>query len=87
MANNNTSVSSWRDSVSETLGRLDERSNNIYDKLEKICLKQGIHEVRIDKLEIIESNRSAVARKMTALMALVVAVVTTLSNIAWQIFH
>ena len=87
MANNNIPVSSWRISVSETLGRLDERSKNIHSKLEDLCLKQGIHEGRIDKLELIESNRSAVQKRMTALMALIVATVTTLSNIAWQIFH
>lgn len=87
MVNNNLSVSSWRDEVSTTLGRLEERSGNIYKKLDEMCLKQGIHEVRIDKLEMIESNRSAVAKKMAALMALIVAVVTTLSNIAWKIVH
>lgn len=83
----NNTVSSWRDGVSRSLGGMEKGIENIEKKLDTMCKKQTNHENRIDKLEIIESNRSAVQKKMTALMAFIVAVVSVLSNIAWNIFH
>jgi len=89
MGNSNgyTSVSSWRDEVSTTLGRLDERTKNIDEKLDLVCTEQENHGQRIRTLEDIESNRRAVNKKMVALYAFIVAIVTTLSNIAFQVFN
>ena len=82
-----TTVRSWRDDVGETLGRIDERTLNTDKKIDKALEEQGSQDKRIEKLEITESNRSAVQKKMTALMAFIVAVVSVLSNIAWNLFH
>lgn len=82
-----STVRSWRDDVSSSLGSLETMSQNIEKKLDHVCNVQGKHDDRIDELERIESNRSAVQKRMTALMALIVAVVTTLSNIAWKMFR
>ena len=87
MTNNYSSVSSWRDEVSTTLGRLDERTKNIDEKLDQVCTEQGNQDQRIETLETGESNRRAVNKKMVALYAFIVAVVTTLSNVAFQVFH
>ena len=82
-----STVRSWRDDVGETLGRIDERTKNTEEKLDKALKEQGSQDKRIGTLETESSNRSAVQKKMTALMALVVVIVTTLSNIAWKIFR
>ena len=87
MTNNYSSVSNWRDDVSTTLGRLDERTKNIDEKLDQVCTEQGNQDQRIETLETGESNRRAVNKKMVALYAFIVAVITTLSNIAFQVFH
>jgi len=87
MGNNYLSVKSWRDEVSTTLGRLDERTENIDRKLDQVCTEQENQYKRIEVLETGESNRQAVQKKMVALYAFIVAVITTLSNIAFQVFH
>ena len=85
--NGYSTVRSWRDDVSMTLGQIDERTQNTEEKLDKALKEQGKQDKRIGTLEIESSNRSAVQKKMTALMVLVVAVVTTLSNIAFKLFR
>ena len=85
--NGYSTVSSWRDDVSGTLGRIDERTQNTEKKLDKTLEEQGRQDKRIGVLEVESSNRSAVQKKMTALMVLVVAIVTTLSNIAFKLFR
>ena len=85
--NGYSTVRSWRDDVSMTLGQIDERTQNTEEKLDKALKEQGRQDKRIGTLETESSNRSAVQKKMTALMALVVVIVTTLSNIAWKIFR
>lgn len=85
--NGYSTVRSWRDDVSETLGAIDERTKNTDEKIEKALTEQGRQDKRIGTLEIESSNRNAVQKKMTALMVLVVAVVTTLSNIAFKLFR
>ena len=87
MTDNHSPVSSWRHDVSRTLGRIEERTKNTDEKLDKALEEQGRQDKRIDKLETIESNRSAVQKKMTALIAFIVMIVTFLSNIAWKIVH
>ena len=84
MANN--SVKSWRDEVSATLGRLDERTQQMTKKLDTLCKTQTQHDERIDALEIAESNRQAVSKKVYVIIGLIVSVITTLANIAWKIF-
>ena len=89
MSNSNgyTSVSSWRDDVSKSLGGMEKGIGNIEKKIDDICEIQNKHNGRINTLEDIESNRRAVNKKMVALYAFIVAIVTTLSNIAFQVFH
>jgi len=87
MTNNHSSVSSWRDEVSATLGRLDERTKNIELKLDQARRERGNHDKRLEALELGESNRQAIHKKMVALYAFIVAVITTLSNIAFQVFR
>ena len=83
----NDTVSSWRLGVSKSLGSLETMSKNIEKKLDEVCDVQGKHDDRIDTLETTESNRKAVQRKMNALIAFIVMIVTFLSNIAWKIVH
>ena len=85
--NGYSTVRSWRDDVSMTLGQIDERTQNTEKKLDKALKEQGRQDKRIGTLETESSNRSAVQKKMTALMVLVVAIVTTLSNIAFKLFR
>lgn len=85
--NGYSTVRSWRDDVGETLGAIDERTKNTDEKLDKVLEEQGSQDKRIETLEVESSNRSAVQKKMTALMVLVVAIVTTLSNIAFKLFR
>jgi len=85
MANNYSTVKSWRDDVSETLGAISERTKNTVKKLDQALEEQGRQDKRIEKLEVIESNRSAVQKKVHALTALIVAIVTAAANITWQI--
>ena len=85
--NGYSTVRSWRDDVGETLGRIDERTQNTEKKLDRALKEQGSQDKRIETLEVESSNRSAVQKKMTALMVLVVAIVTTLSNIAFKLFR
>ena len=89
MGNSNgyTSVSSWRDDVSRSLGGLEKGIENIEKKIDVMCEIQKKHNGRINTLEDIESNRRAVNKKMVALYAFIVAIVTTLSNIAFQVFN
>ena len=82
-----TSVSSWRDDVSRSLGGLEKGIENIEKKIDVMCEIQKKHNGRINTLEDIESNRRAVNKKMVTLYAFIVAIVTTLSNIAFQIFN
>jgi hypothetical protein len=85
--NGYSTVRSWRDDVGETLGRIDERTKNTEEKLDKALEEQGNQDKRIGTLETTESNRKAVQRKMNALIAFIVMIVTFLSNIAWKIVH
>ena len=85
--NGYSTVRSWRDDVSMTLGQIDERTQNTEKKLDRALKEQGSQDKRIETLEVESSNRSVVQKKMTALMVLVVAIVTTLSNIAFKLFR
>ena len=87
MTNNYSSVSSWRDDVSRSLGSIETNILNIDKKLDQVCTEQGNQDQRIETLETGESNRRAVNKKMVALYAFIVAAITTLSNIAFQVFH
>lgn len=82
----NQTVKSWRDEVSTTLGRLDERTKIINEKMDAICKTQAKHHDRLDILETAESNRQAVSKKMYVIITILVSVVTTLANIAWKLF-
>ena len=83
ITNNYSSVSSWRDEVSTTLGRLDERTKNIDAKLDLACAERENHDQRIETLETGEANRRAVQKKMVALYSFIVVIIATLSNIAF----
>ena len=85
--NGYSTVRSWRDDVSESLGSLKTMSQNIEKKMDRVCTAQGRHEDRIDALEKNESTRKVVQRKMNGLIAFIVMIVTFLSNLAWRIFR
>lgn len=85
MPNNITPVATWRDHVSETLGSLTTTASNIEKKLDKACEVMDHHEVRIDALEDVNEQRSAVQKKIGALYAAIITIVTLLANIAWKI--
>jgi len=87
MTNNYSSVSSWRDEVSKSLGGMEKGIENIEKKMDGICEIQKKHNGRINTLEDIESNRRAVQKKMIALYSFIVVIITTLSNIAFQVFN
>ena len=89
MSNSNgyTTVSSWRDDVSRSLGGMEKGIENIEKKIDGICEIQKKHNGRINTLEDIESNRRAVNKKMIVLYSFIVAIVTTLSNIAFKVFR
>lgn len=81
-ANGRRTVTEWRDDVTMLLGRLDERTKTINNKLDDVCKKQKEHEQRIEDLEALESNRSAVQKKLGALYAAIIAIVTLAVNVA-----
>lgn len=83
--NGYSTVRSWRDDVSKSLGGLEKGIENIEKQVGGICKVQKLHDDRIEKLELQESNRTAVHKRMMALYAFVVAIVTTAANIAWMI--
>ena len=82
----NASVKTWRDDVSRTLGRLDERTHLMDKKMDKVCETQAKHDDRIDVLEVAESNRSAVQKKMNIVYGMIITVVSAGANIAWKVF-
>ena len=82
----NSTVKSWRDDVSTTLGRLDERTKNMDTKLNAVCKVQSKHDDRIDVLEVAESNRSAVQKKMHIVYGIIISMVTAGANIAFKVF-
>ena len=82
-----TSVSSWRDDVSKSLGGMEKGIEYIEMKIDVMCEIQKKHNGRINTLEDIESNRRAVNKKMIVLYSFIVAIVTTLSNIAFKVFR
>lgn len=84
--NGYTSVSSWRDDVSRSLGALESTTKNIDKKLDHVCKTQKAQEDRIEVLETLESNRKAVAKRMVALQSVLIAVITAIANIAFKIF-
>ena len=86
-SNGYTTVSSWRDDVSKSLGGMEKGIENIEKKIDGICEIQKKHNGRINTLEDIESNRRAVNKKMIVLYSFIVAIVTTLSNIAFKVFR
>ena len=49
--NGYSTVRSWRDDVSESLGSLKTMSQNIEKKMDKVCAAQGRHEDRIYTIE------------------------------------
>ena len=73
--------------MSKSLGGMEKGIENIEKKIDGIYEIQKKHNGRINTLEDIESNRRAVNKKMVALYAFIVAIVTTLSNIAFQVFN
>ena len=83
---NGTSVKTWRDDVSSMLGRLDERTEKMDKKLDAVCKVQSKHDERMDKLEVAESNRSAVQKKMHIVYGIIISMVTAGANIAFKVF-
>ena len=82
----NSTVKNWRDEVSTTLGRLDERTKNIDVKLDTVRKAQSKHDDRIDVLEIAHANRSAVQKKMHVVYGIIITVITAGANIAFKVF-
>ena len=82
----NSTVKNWRDDVSTTLGRLDERTKNMDTKLNAVCKIQSKHDDRIDVLEIAHANRSAVQKKMHIVYGMIITVITAGANIAFKVF-
>jgi len=86
-SNGYTSVSSWRDDVSRSLGSMETGISNIETKINGICEVQKKHDGRIDTLEDIESNRKAVNKKLNALWAAIIVAVSAVANIAFKVFN
>jgi len=81
--NNYTTVRSWRDSVSESLGSLKTGVSSIEKKLDTVCAKQTEYEKRIKNLETIESNRKAISRAMNALIGAIGGIIALLGDKIW----
>ena len=85
--NGYTSVTSWRDDVSKSLGGIEQNITNIDNKLGQVCKKIEKHEDRIDTLEEVESNRKAVQKRLNALWASIIVFVSAAANIAFKVFN
>ena len=85
--NGYTSVSSWRDDVSKSLGGMEKGISNIEKKIDTICDVQKKHHGRIDALEGIESNRKAVNKRLNAIWAAIIVAVSAVANIAFEVFN
>ena len=89
MSNSNgySSVSSWRDEVSKSLGSIETNISNIGEKLDVVCDVQTKYGERIRVIEDIESNRKAVNKKLNALWAAIIVGVSAAANIAFKVFN
>ena len=85
--NGYSTVRSWRDDVSRSLGGLEAVTKNIDKKLNYVCKEQANQGKKIGALETINSNRAAVSKKMAALYVFIIGVVAFLSNIAFKLFR
>ena len=85
--NGYSSVSSWRDEVSKSLGSIETNILNIGKKLDVVCDVQTKYGERIRTIEDIESNRKAVNKKLNALWAAIIVGVTAVANIAFKVFN
>lgn len=74
------------DKVQRFMGRIDERTLNMEEKLDNLCEKTINHEDRISKNETYISNQKAVNKKMAVLYGVIISVVTALANIAFKFF-
>ena len=83
---NGTQLKTWRDDVSTTLGKLDERTKRMDKKLDDACKTHVHYDERMDKLEVAESNRSAVQKKMNIIYGIIISIVTAGANIAFKVF-
>jgi len=81
-----TTVKSWRDSVSEDLGYMKGKMEEMHGDIKKTNGKVINHEERIVTMEIIESNRKAVKKYMAGVWALVGGVVSQAASLAWSVF-
>jgi len=86
-SNGYSSVRTWRDEVSTTLGSIETNMKNMDKKLDKMCGVQTKHGERIHFIEEIESNRKAVNKKLNALWAAIIVGVSFIANIAFRIFN
>jgi len=85
--NGYSSVSSWRDEVSKSLGSIETNISNIGEKLDIVCSVQTKYGERIRVIEDIESNRKAVNKKLNALWAAIIVGVSAAANIAFKVFN
>jgi len=85
--NGYSSVSSWRDEVSKSLGSIETNILNIGKKLDVVCDVQTKYGERIRTIEDIESNRKAVNKKLNALWAAIIVGVSFIANIAFKVFN
>ena len=85
-----TTVKSWRDSVSEDLGYMKGKMEEMHDDIKKTNGKVEDHEGRIDTLEETESNRKAVKAYLAGIWAIVggavVYALQKLAPLAWSMF-
>ena len=86
-SNGYSSVRTWRDEVSKTLGSIETNILNMDEKLGMVCNVQTKYGERILTLEETESNRKAVNRKLNALWAGIIVLVSAISNLAFRIFN
>ena len=86
-SNGYTSVSSWRDEVSKSLGGLEKGLENIEEKIDQIGNTQKENVDRIERLEEAEYNRKPVSRKLNALWAGLIVLVSAIANIVFKVFN
>jgi len=81
-----TTVKSWRDSVSEDLGYMKGKMEEMHSDIKETNGKVINHEERIDTLEETESNRKAVKKYMAGVWALAGGLISQAATLAWSVF-
>ncbi len=81
-----TTVKSWRDSVSEDLGYMKGKLENMHDDIKETNGKVNDHEERIVTIETTESNRKAVKKYMAGVWALAGGLISQAATLAWSVF-